>query len=295
MEEGERPSDEERPAASPWSGWIATLTGWIAPTTFVTAMLFFFGYAYTNSLYSYFGIDAATIGFSTQELLLRSSSALYLPAGVVLSGVLVAALAIPLVSGRARRSAGSSRVLRRVCLALVLPVAALLVLGLLAGIEAIDAGPMGTPVLIGGALLLALLARLLNVRGTGAAFPAAGERAALGVTVAIIALCAYWAVGSYAQEKGEADAEQLSHNLHLRPAVVLDTSERLSLGWSGVRETPLPAAEAGAHFRYRYEGLRLLAQAGGRMFLIPRQWTWETGNVLVLPVGADVRVAFHAG
>ncbi|WP_030236068.1 hypothetical protein [Streptomyces sp. NRRL S-350] len=209
--------------------------------------------------------------------------------------MLVAALAFPLVSGIARRRTGGARALRWACLAVALPVCALLVLGLLAGFEAIDAGPMGTPVLIGGALLLALLARLLYVRGTGAAFPVAGERAAMGVTVAIVALCAYWAVGSYAQEKGEADAEQLSRSLELRPAVMLDTSERLSLGWPGVRESPLPDVEAGARFRYRYEGLRLLAQAGNRMFLIPRRWTWETGNVLVLPVDSGIRIAFHAG
>ncbi len=171
----------------------------------------------------------------------------------------------------------------------------LLVLGLLAGFEVIDAGPMGTPLLLGGGLLLAVLARLMYVRGAGAAFPVAGERAALGISVAIVALCAYWAVGGYAQEKGTADAVRLSHSLHLRPAVLLDTADRLALGWPGVRETPLTDVEGGTRFRYRYQGMRLLAQAGGRMFLIPRQWTWETGNVLVLPVGADVRVAFHAG
>ncbi|MFE4970799.1 hypothetical protein ACFRAR_01625 [Kitasatospora sp. NPDC056651] len=199
------------------------------------------------------------------------------------------------VSAAARRSPGASRAVRRVCVAAVLPVLVLLVLGLAAGFEVIGAGPMGTPLLIGGALLLALLARLLYVRGTGAAFPVAGERVALGVTVAILALCAYWAVGSYAQQKGRADAEEISHNLQVRPAVMLDTSERLALDWPGVRETPLPAEGAGTHFRYRYEGLRLLAQAGNRMFLIPRQWIWATGNVLVLPVDAGVRVAFHAG
>ncbi|MEU8920430.1 hypothetical protein AB0D10_05750 [Kitasatospora sp. NPDC048545] len=214
---------------------------------------------------------------------------------MLLSGVLVVALAFPLAYGAARRGTGGAGVLRWMCFSAVPLVTTLLVLGMLAGFETIDAGPMGTPVLIGGALLLALLARLLYVRGSGATFAAAGERTALGVTTAIIALCAYWAVGNYAQEKGQADAELLSHNLHLRPAVLLDTSERLSLAWPGVRETPLPEAEAGAHFRYRYEGLRLLAQSGNRMFLIPRRWTWDTGNVLVLPVDAGVRVAFHAG
>ncbi|MFI9364361.1 hypothetical protein ACIG5E_25400 [Kitasatospora sp. NPDC053057] len=204
-------------------------------------------------------------------------------------------LAYQFASGVSERGAAGVRALRRVCLAAALPVAALLVLGLLAGIEAIDAGPMGTPLLLGGALLLAVMARLLFVRVTGAAFPARGERAVLGVVVAIIALCAYWAVGGYALEKGQADAVWLSRNLYLRPAILLDTRERLSVDWAGVRETPLPNVETGARYRYRYEGFRLLAQSGDRMFLIPQYWTWESGNVLVVPVGADVRVIFHPG
>ncbi|MET8543293.1 hypothetical protein ABZW03_21985 [Kitasatospora sp. NPDC004799] len=185
--------------------------------------------------------------------------------------------------------------MRRACLAVTALVLPLLVLGLLAGFEVFDAGPTGTPLLIGGALLLGVLARMMYVRGTGAPYPLTGERTALGTTVAIIVLCSFWAVGGYAQQKGTADAEQLARHLYLRPAIVLDTSERLHLGWSGVRETVLPDVEQGARFRYRYEGLRLLAHAGGRMFLVPRDWTWETGNGLIVPFDATVRVAFHPG
>jgi hypothetical protein len=58
--------------------------------------------------------------------------------------------------------------------------------------------------------------------------------------------------------------------------------------------TSLPEATPGQHFRYRYRGLRLLAQSGDRMFLIPKDWTWRDGDVLVVPPGSGVRVAFHA-
>ncbi|MFJ9773570.1 hypothetical protein ACIRVF_20380 [Kitasatospora sp. NPDC101157] len=67
------------------------------------------------------------------------------------------------------------------------------------------------------------------------------------------------------------------------------------MDWAGVRETALPNAVAGARYRYRYEGLRLLAQSGDRMFLIPQSWTGDTGNAPVVPVGVDVRVVFHPG
>ncbi|MFF7993525.1 hypothetical protein ACFZDG_27515 [Kitasatospora xanthocidica] len=284
-----------QPPARPWTDWIAKLATWVAPTTLLTALLFFFGYAYTSSLYSYFGIDAGTIGFATQDLLLRSSPALYVPAGVALCGALVGALGYHLATRAAGRGAGGARTVRWICLGVTALVVPLLVLGFLAGFEVVDAGPMGTPLLIGGALLLAVLARLMYVRSTDADYPLTGERAALGISVAIIVLCSYWAVGGYAQQKGTADAEQLARHLYRRPAVILDTSERLHLGWAGVRETVLPGVAEGERFRYRYEGLRLLAHSGGRMFLVPRTWTWESGNGLILPFDATVRVAFHPG
>ncbi|MEV0533839.1 hypothetical protein [Kitasatospora sp. NPDC050463] len=277
------------------SSWLGLITTWVAPTTLITALLFFFGFAYTDSLYNYFGLDAATIGFGTQDLLLRSSPALYLPAGVLLCGALLAAATYHLATRAVRAGPDTGRVVGRACRAVAVLVVPLVVLGFLAGFEVIDAGPMGTPLLLGGALLLVVLARLLAVRTTGAPYPLTGERAALGISTALIVLCSFWAAGGFAHQKGKADAERLAANLALRPAVVLDTTERLYLQWSGVDERTLPDAAAGQRFHYRYRGLRLLAQADGRMFLIPRDWTWEEGNVLILPVDANVRIVFHPG
>ncbi|MFF4338333.1 hypothetical protein ACFY00_00165 [Kitasatospora sp. NPDC001540] len=240
-------------------------------------------------------MDSATIGFSGQDLLLRSSAALYLPAGVLLCGALVVAGAYHLATRTVRSGAEGRRAVRRACRVVALLAVPLVVLGFLAGFEVIDAGPTGTPLLLGGALLLVVLARLLAVRTTGAAYPLTGERAALGISVALIVLCSFWTVGGFAHQKGHRDAEWLARNLALRPAVVLDTTERLYLQWAGVDERALPDAGAGQKFRYRYRGLRLLAQANDRMFLIPRDWTWKEGNVLILPVDANVRIAFHPG
>ncbi|MFE1322808.1 hypothetical protein [Kitasatospora phosalacinea] len=240
-------------------------------------------------------MDSATIAFSSRDLLLRSSAALYLPAGVLLCGALLAAVAYHLATRTVRSGAEGRRTVRRVCRAAVLLAVPLAVLGFLAGFEVVDAGPMGTPLLLGGALLLVVLARLLAVRTTGAAYPLTGERAALGISTALIVLCSFWTAGGFAHQKGHRDAQWLARNLALRPAVVLDTTERLYLQWPGVDERALPDPGAGQRFRYRYRGLRLLAQANDRMFLIPRDWTWERGNVLILPVDADVRIVLHPG
>ena len=51
----------------------------IAPTTIITALAFYFGWTLTNARASYFGIDASALGFSTQDYLLRSADALFVP------------------------------------------------------------------------------------------------------------------------------------------------------------------------------------------------------------------------
>jgi len=56
----------------------------VAPTTLVTALAFYFGWVLTNSRASYFGIDASALGFSTQDYLLRSADALFVPLGTAL-------------------------------------------------------------------------------------------------------------------------------------------------------------------------------------------------------------------
>ncbi|MFG2825560.1 hypothetical protein ACGFX4_39800 [Kitasatospora sp. NPDC048365] len=203
-------------------------------------------------------------------------------------------LAYYLVSTLARRESGLLPYVRRGCQAVMALAVPLFLLGLLAGLQVLDAGPMGTPLLLGGALLLFLASRVLAVKCSGTPYPVRRERAALVVSTALIALASFWAVGAYAQEKGRMDARYLAAHLTLRPAVVLDTAERLYLPWPGVEEKALPTASE-QRFRYRYRGLRLLAQSNNQMFVIGKNWTWQDGAVMIIPVDGSVRVAFHAG
>ncbi|MER6300864.1 hypothetical protein ABT247_15045 [Kitasatospora sp. NPDC001539] len=256
----------------------------------MTALVFFLGFAYTDSFYHYFGLDVATLGFGTPDLLLRGSPALYLPVGCLLFGMLLMALAFHLASRR-----GATRWVRTVCPVLAATALPLLLLGFLAGFEVVDLGQGAAPLLIGGALLLAVLARALFVHVTRSRYPLPGERAAVAVVVAIVVLCSFWAATAYAHVKGTGDARRLSTRLYQRPAMVVDTTERLYLAWPAVRESRLDDAGPGQRFHYRYHGFRLLAQYGPRMILIPREWTWDSGSVLVLPLDADVRVSFHPG
>ncbi|MFD8705313.1 hypothetical protein ACFV1W_22315 [Kitasatospora sp. NPDC059648] len=299
------------PPVAPTSAWLAQAATWIAPTSLVTALLFFFGYVHTSAYYGYFGVDSSTLGFATREVLVDSETALYLPAGIAAFGALAAALVFYAAGRLIRRGPAGARAVRRACRVVTVLALVLLAFGFLAGFQVIRAGDLGTPLMIGGALLLVVLARLLVRRSSGTGVPPPGERAAMGIGVAIIALCAFWAAEVYADDAGTAHAKRVAKRLFDRPAVILDTAERLHLDlsacahpdteacreseWSGVWETALPDVGQQDRFRYRYRGLRLLAQADDRMFLLPRNWTWEHGNLLILPMNADVRVALHPG
>jgi hypothetical protein len=49
--------------------WVSMGTTVVAPVTVVSALLLYFGYASTRSMYEYFGIDVDAVGLSTQDYL----------------------------------------------------------------------------------------------------------------------------------------------------------------------------------------------------------------------------------
>ncbi|MGW1121901.1 hypothetical protein ACWD5B_33135 [Streptomyces tanashiensis] len=292
MAEGE--PDDDGSGRSPWGNWVVTLTTLVAPTTFIGALLLYFGFAFTDAQYAYFGIDAATLGFSPRDFAMRSAGALYLPAGtaltVALAGVLVYYAARTLGDRSTHLPPGG----RLAPYALSVCGLVMFVLGVLGGLGVWRAGAMDTPLLLGCGLVLVVYGRVLSFKLSGTAYPVARERLALVLVAALVVLCSFWAVHAYAKRHGTDEARYLARHLWLRPAVTVDTAERLYFPPRQVRETVLPVAGTPQRFRYRYEGLRLLAEANGRMFLIPDDWAEKGGNVLVVPANNAVRVAFRS-
>lgn len=285
---------EEQDSAHPqWGAWLKTIAGFVAPTTLLTGLLLFFGFAYTDSFYEYFAIDPATLGFSTQDYLLRSARPLYMPLGATLAVGLVGALGYSWISTVDTSRTGALRNLGRGSLVLIVCGTMLFVLGMLGGFQVWPAGPLDTPLLLGGGLVLVVYGRVLHLKSTGHPFP--GEMKALFIIAALISLCCFWAVQAYAQSSGQHDARNLARHLWLRPAVVVDTPERLYFGSAPVRETALPPAGSAQKYKYRYRDLRLLAQSENRMFLIPDGWTPTRGAVMLVPADGTVRIAFRPG
>ncbi|GGQ40165.1 MULTISPECIES: hypothetical protein [Streptomyces] len=288
--------DDAGASTPPGRDWVSTLATIAAPTTFIGALLLYFGVSYTSAFYNYFGVDSATLGFSTQDYALRSASALYLPVGSALLVALVGTLIYYAAVAMGKRDTPPPLAIRLSPVALAACGGGLFLLGMLGGLRVWGVGAMEMPLLLSGGLVLLLYSRVLSFKLAGADYPVVRERVAVGLVLALVALASFWAAHEYAKSHGFDDAKYLAGHLRLRPTVTIDTTERLYIPHRQVRETVLPAAVGTSQrFRYRYEGLRLLAEQKGRMFLIPENWSPSCGSVVVLPANSTVRVAFRSG
>jgi hypothetical protein len=279
--------------------WIRVATSVIAPTTVLTALLFYFGYVETTAEYRYFGITLGTLGLTTQDLVLRSVAALYVPLGALL--VLLLAMTWVHHTVSRRLAAGSSTTaLRRWGVVLMLLGAAAFARGVVgiivpevARTEPVAVSPMSLALgTIAAAYGANLWRRTAPDRGDLRA-TAWSRRATLAFTAGLITLSLFWATNSFAAAYGRGRAVEVASRLQEdRPRVTLDTTERLFVispdDSLGVEEAALPP-EDGQRFRYRYTGLRLLVEAQGRMFLLPDRWNIDAGYTLVISVGDDVR------
>ena len=90
--------------ATPGSGGTPSATTFVAPASFFTAVLFYYGYVSSREQYRYFGLDVDTVGLSTRDYVMRSPQPLLVP---VLLVTVIGALLI-LVS-RCPREAGAGR------------------------------------------------------------------------------------------------------------------------------------------------------------------------------------------
>jgi hypothetical protein len=70
------------------------------PLTIATALMFYFGWARSDTQARYMGLDVSLFGYSTQDYVLRSTKLLFIPLLVILSLALVSSRCITASSGR---------------------------------------------------------------------------------------------------------------------------------------------------------------------------------------------------
>jgi hypothetical protein len=276
----ESPSQSAARGRTSWSSVSEVITTFVAPTTLVGALVFYFGWTRTRAWWLYFGVDPSVLGFSNQDYVLRSVNALF-PA-LLVAAVFAAAVAwavrrtdrlvADVASGRAGPNA--PRVLSR-----VRPIVGTIgAASIAAGVISLFWGLLHFAVLSAlalglGAMLVALAGRLRTNREARRE-RRTWETAALW---AVLTLSAFWAISDFAVITGRGAARFTGNNLSLRPAVTIFSTEGLGLSGSGVDSETLASAE---RYRFRYTGLRMLLRTGGRFLLVPEGW--EPGAAVFL-------------
>jgi hypothetical protein len=278
--------------------WIGIIGLFIAPTTVITSLCYYFGAAYTRRNLGYFGVDANAIGFSTSDYVLRSVTVLYAP----IIGCLLAWLAVWCAGFYLRRLAQAGR---RTRLLAYVGWAAVAVGGI-AVVRGLDGmtlpqyvWPRGAAwtalgVGVGGVVLLLGTWLLATLRTAATAEPFSPVwRAALAAGVGLTILGLFWVTGNLATRYGEEQARATQSRLWSQEtAVIVDTTERLNAPSQLVAEAAIDSAEPGRGIQFRYFCFRTLVVKGDRWVLVPAAWEPKHGYVLMLDAGTGTRIWF---
>ncbi|MGI5378521.1 hypothetical protein ACQEV2_30580 [Streptomyces sp. CA-251387] len=277
----ESPSARQPAAGHPAD--LATLLSLIA------ALLFYAGAVRTRAYFEYFHIDVLALGLSFPEFVMRSLRLVTAP--VVLTGVVaVVVLRDPHLLSRSvlpllppRVVGWCRRVMRRAARfhLLVLCVAVVMLFSW----GRIQPHPWLVPVLLATGILLGQSPaanegrRPTGIRARGAPLTAA-------------CLCLLWAVALAAQQAGLRDAEHSADHLVGGTAIVVFSTDQLSMTGRGLQMKDLGKQ---MHYRYRYTGLRLVIERGGRYHAVAVGWQHDTDSTYVIRETDDLRVELMPG
>jgi hypothetical protein len=260
----------------------------------------------TQARFGYFGLTLDLVDLSTPELLLYGVEVVYVPLVAAFAAGLVVVVVHALVTWvlhRPERDPISRWIGALAILSGVLMLARAAV-GILVPEVATTEYPGGTPLLlavgplvVGYGLWVLRQVELRRPRPDGETtwFATRTAERCLQVLVVCIAVLLvaglFWAVNTFAAAYGTGRGELQAQRLVDDPEVVLEMADRLHELPPDVAatETVLKPSE-GEIYRYRYRGLRLLVESGGRLFLVPAPWRPGEGRTLVVAFDDRVRI-----
>jgi hypothetical protein len=286
--------------ASPGLPALSRLLGSVvAPTTLLTALLYYFGYMHAWFYFGYFGLNSTVLGFGSVDYLMQSVDALFIPVtGAAIAGLLALwgnALLVPRLRARRNRrvKAGIARGIAAAGAALAV---ACVILTFATSRETgtfVPLAPLGFGM---GVLVTAYavhLHRVLMGRGhredTASGWAQATEWA---VVFALVGISLFAAATDYASAVGQTRAGIYVTQLSSQPAVVLYSKDSLSITQPGVTQTR--CGDPKAAYQFRYDGLTLMLESGGKYVLIPHDWTSRDGVAIVLAESETTRLEFYS-
>jgi len=237
------------------------------------------------------------LGLTTQDFLIRSADGLFVPM-TVLAAVVLCGLwgyrslnhVLPEeVWERLRRAAGPAAAIIGSVLVLVAVAAVLRPVAF--------AATLGLPglCLTVGVLLLSAVSPLLRARRSGGEDRPVASAVAVGEWAACFVLGGvglFWAAGDYSSAVGTGRGDAVVAELSTTADVVVFSDKSLSMRLAGVVESRCAGDDPA--YGYRYDGLKLIMQAGDRYVFLPHNWTPAGGPALVLPRTDSLRLEFHA-
>lgn len=281
------PPPEPTQQASPFAGFsrlVRILGQFVAPTTLLTALLFYFGWAHVYWFFDYFGVDSSVLGPSTRDYVMRSVDALFIPL------ITLAAVGLALMWGyivlpeRVRRGPTA----RWQLIALAVVAILLLLNGLSAAFKKtwfLNRGVCVAPicVIVGVVLLWYLILlrrnRIGQTRRSDAAILC--EWAAMFI---LVGMSLFWIATDYSVAVGQTRARQAAAQIPNRPQVVLFSDKDLHLDDPNVRKTVCTTAPGQqSTYNFRYDGLVLMIEMGDQYVLVPSNWKHGQGTAMVLP------------
>jgi hypothetical protein len=268
---------------SPYLPVARTVGRLVAPITLLTALLLFHGLNYSTWYWSHFGLDPSVLELTTQDHLLRTVDALFVPL-LGLSVLLLVLLAGHALFGRLRTRWGPTRATRAALLVLVPLGVELVVLGIVGAVQSLRdvLHFLVPPTALGlGVVLLAYAGHLVAASSSHVGpDPEVTHVLQAAAVSGLVVLALFWATADYAAEAGLQRARDDA--ARLAGGVVVHSERRLILDGPGVEEIRCVGAEAA--YPFRYHGLRLLVRSGGRYVLLPAAWSPRQGVALVVPV-----------
>ncbi|MGZ4655664.1 MAG: hypothetical protein ACXVXX_01725 [Blastococcus sp.] len=278
----------------------------VGPATLITALLIQFGRLWAAGYFRYFGVNFSVLDLTTNDFLTSGADGLWVPVAAASVAALVVIwahrLLLARLTGPARRRA--FRVLIPASGVIGGLLVTLALLDLVGHIRPFwsDTAEAGGLSLALGALLLVYAVRLVRLaphvappqgRDGGAAHrhAASAGLAEWGAAFLLVSVGLFWAVGNYAFGVGVGRAQELDAALPALPDAVLYSEKSLGLDLPGVTE--LRCRHPDAAYLFRYEGLRLVREAGNQYLMLPAAWTRPTGTAVLIPRSAAVRLEFR--
>ncbi|MEV0029986.1 hypothetical protein [Nocardia sp. NPDC050793] len=276
---------------------LLPLLGAIASqVAFVTGVLYYFGWAYSRAFFGHFGVSAGTLGFTTQDYVLFSVGAMFLPLLSTLFWILamLAVRKLPvwhaLKSGRPRTTL--RWYVRLSAAAGTLLIAAVAVLAFKPTRFAAPLAEEAPFLLIAGSAMIGYATWLLWRYPTvlGIRRPSRTVMQVRTIALVAVAMIGYvWAAAAFAERKGTDDAlHQESVHFVDRPAIVVFSVDRLGIEGGGAQLGEITAPNE--KYRYVYSGLWLLVRTSDRYYLLPQQWKAKQDRVFVIKDSDSIRI-----